>query len=217
MKNDKEKWTRNCPECNEIIKYSKENYFEIALNKKSLCKSCCKLGDRNSSKHPKVRKKMSESKKGKNNPMFGTGGYWIGKKRPNQSKKMLGKKRPDQSKRMKEKNPAKRLEVRKKMRISRLNYIKSLYGQVSPNYNFVGCEIIRWFNMYYDFNFQHAENGGEVCIDGYFPDGVDEKRKIIIEIDEKHHFTSNGKLKEKDIKRQRYLEELGYRFIRVKI
>ena len=71
--------------------------------------------------------------------------------------------------------------------------------------------------MYYGFNFQHAENGGEVCIDGYFPDGIDMEKKIIIEIDEPRHYDKNGNLKQKDIQRQNYLENLGYKFIRVRI
>ena len=64
--------------------------------------------------------------------------------------------------------------------------------------------------------FQHAMNGGEVCIDGYFLDGLDEEKKTIIEIDEKHHFDINGNLKPKDIKRQIYFETLGYNIIRIR-
>lgn len=58
------------------------------------------------------------------------------------------------------------------------------------------------------YNFQHAENGGEICIDGYFPDGVDQDKMVIIEIDEKHHFNVDD--------RQKYLENLGYDFIRIR-
>jgi hypothetical protein len=142
----------------------------------------------------KHKQKIRESTKGKNNHMFGKRGTT----NPN-----YGKKRSE--------------ETKLKMRLSRLKNIEKNNGQVSPGYNPVGCDIIRWYNMYYNFNFQHAENGGEKCIDGYFPDGVDEKRKTIIEIDEPRHFNSDGTYKKKDIRRQNYLEGLGYTFIRVEI
>ena len=136
--------------------------------------------------------------------------YWLGKIRSEEtrlaiSKSNKGKKRTE--------------ETKQKMRISHIKYIeinKLNGGQLAPNYNPDGCIIIDWYNMYYDFNFQHAENGGEVCIDGRFPDGLDEARKTIIEIDEKHHY-KNGKLRDKDIIRQKRFEELGYEVIRVKI
>ncbi|MBT4732226.1 DUF559 domain-containing protein, partial [Candidatus Woesearchaeota archaeon] len=51
---------------------------------------------------------------------------------------------------------------------------------------------------------------------GYYPDGLDENRKTIIEVDESHHF-KNGELRKKDIKRQTYLESLGYDVIRIKL
>ena len=43
------------------------------------------------------------------------------------------------------------------------------------------------------------------------------KNNIVYEYDEKHHFNSDGILKEKDIQRQREIEEfLGCTFIRIK-
>jgi len=86
-----------------------------------------------------------------------------------------------------------------------------------PSYSIIACEIIDWFNMYYDLNFRHALNGGEIRVGRYFPDGIDEERKLIIEVDERHHFDNNGNLKQNDIKRQKNLENLGYEFIRVKL
>ena len=103
------------------------------------------------------------------------------------------------------------------MRLSRIREIEEKYGQCVPNYNSEGCEIIDEYNKKFGYDFQHAENGGEICIDGYFPDGTDEKRKTLIEVDEKHHFDKAGKLREKDVKRQRYFEILGYNVIRVRI
>lgn len=98
-----------------------------------------------------------------------------------------------------------------------LNKIKEQEGQLAPFYNSNGCIIIDWFNMYYNFNFQHAENGGEICIDGFYPDGIDQDKMAIIEIDEKPHFNVNGTLKQKDIRRQKYLENKGYEFLRIRV
>lgn len=153
---------------------------------------------------------------GKNNPMYEKSAYdiWIKK----YGKEETDKKWKERSKKISKTLTGKECseEARKNMRISANKRIEKQYGQIMPNHSLRGCEMIRWYNMYYGFNFRHAENGGEVCIGGYWPDGLDEKRKTIIEIDEKHHF-DNGNLRQKDIRRQKYLESLGYEFIRVRI
>jgi len=102
---------------------------------------------------------------------------------------------------------------------SRIRQIQQRCGQIMPNYNPAGCIIIDWYNMYYDLNFQHAENGGEYHIKelGYFVDGYDKEKNIVIEIDERHHFDSSGNLRECDVQRQRRIENLlKCEFIRIK-
>ena len=106
--------------------------------------------------------------------------------------------------------------------VSQIDFVKEKkkskgYAVIVPNFNPAGCRLIDKYNKKDGYEFQHAMNGGEVQIGGYFPDGLDEKRKTIIEIDEKQHYTSDGELKEKDKKRQEYLENLGYKVIRIKI
>jgi len=160
---------------------------------------------------------------GKNNNMYGKSVHdiWLEKYGKEEADTMWN----DRYKYMRgENNPVyKRIitnEHRKNMRLSAIKRIersKFRDGQLIPAYNSDACKIIDEYNKKYGFNFQHAENGGEVCIDGYFPDGLDEKKKTIIEIDEPKHFNSDGKYKQKDIQRQEYLENLGYKFIRVKI
>ncbi len=52
---------------------------------------------------------------------------------------------------------------------------------------------------------------------GYFLDGYCPALNLAIEIDEPGHFV-NGKLRQKDIDRQSYVEEkLGYQFLRIKV
>lgn len=181
------KWGRKCPECGEELFYTRKWNRDRAEKRNTNCKSCIM-------ESVETRKNMSESVSGKRNGMYGK----FGEDNP-----LYGKKRSE--------------ETKLKMRLSRLKNIEKNSGQASPNYNKIGCEIIRWYNMFWNFNFRHAENGGEICIDGYFPDGVDEKRKTIIEIDEPRHFNADGTYKQKDIERQQYLESLGYTFIRIRV
>jgi len=93
-------------------------------------------------------------------------------------------------------------------------------GQTIPNYNPEGCKLIEEYGKEHDYNFQHAENGGEYHIKelGYWVDGYDKERNTVIEIDEKAHFDKNGNLSEKDILRQKEITDfLGCKFIRLKI
>ncbi len=112
-------------------------------------------------------------------------------------------------------------ENKKKKRINMIKNIekRKLNGhQLVPNYNPDGCRIINKYGLENNYNFQHAENGGEFYIKelGYWVDGYDKEKNIIIEIDEPYHF-SNGNLKEKDIKRQNEIVDLlNCKFIRIK-
>jgi len=51
---------------------------------------------------------------------------------------------------------------------------------------------------------------------GYFLDGYCSMLRLAIEIDEPYHFNSDGELREKDIRRQKEIEEeMGYTFLRI--
>lgn len=109
--------------------------------------------------------------------------------------------------------------TKKKQRISTLRYLEKQQGQIQPRYNIDSIPIIENFGKENGYNFQHAENGGEYHIKelGYFLDAYDIEKNIVLEIDESHHFI-NGKLKEKDLIRQKEIEDfLGCTFIRKKI
>ncbi len=111
------------------------------------------------------------------------------------------------------------VESRKKMRISAIEYIKKQNGQIQPRYNIKSISLINDFAKENNYNFQHAENGGEYYIKelGYFLDAYDIEKNIVLEIDEKHHFR-NGKLRKKDINRQQEIEKfLKCKFIRIKL
>jgi len=109
-------------------------------------------------------------------------------------------------------------ETKKKMRLSALNYLSQLKGQVIPRYNKDGIALIEDYGKKHGYNFMHAENGGEYFVKelGYFLDGYDPIKNIAIEIDERRHY-SNGSLTPKDVERQRQIENLlGCTFIRIK-
>lgn len=113
------------------------------------------------------------------------------------------------------------LESKKKCRISAIKRIERNVGhQISPNFNPDACKLIDEYGKKYGYNFQHAMNGGEYFIQdlGYWVDGYDSRKNIVIEIDEKKHFDANGNLRKKDIVRQNEIKhQLNCKFIRIKL
>ena len=111
---------------------------------------------------------------------------------------------------------------RRKMRITKIEQIKNNKfngNQWYPSYNTNACILIDKYGKDNGYNFQHAMNGGEFFIKnlGYWVDGYDKDNNIVIEVDEIHHFDSNGDLNIKDIKRQiEIIEYLKCEFIRIK-
>jgi hypothetical protein len=108
----------------------------------------------------------------------------------------------------------------KKIRLSTIKYIKSSTGQCAPRYNKTSIPIIEAYGKENGYNFQHAENGGEFHIKelGYWVDGYDKEKNIVLEIDEPHHFDKNGSLRKKDMMRQNEIEkQLNCKFIRIKL
>ena len=93
-------------------------------------------------------------------------------------------------------------------------------GQLTPGYNINACNVIDDYGKKHGYNFQHAENGGEYYIRelGYWVDGYDKEKNIVIEIDECHHYDKFGNLSERDLDRQNEIEKyLDCRFVRLKI
>ena len=111
-------------------------------------------------------------------------------------------------------------ETKRKMRLSAIKRIETRLGTAIPNYNIGACKIIEDYGIANGYNFQRAENGGEFYIKtlGYYVDGYDKDKNVVVEVDEQHHFDRNGNLKEKDITRQREIQNfLSCNFIRIKI
>jgi len=110
-------------------------------------------------------------------------------------------------------------DTKKKIRLKSIERIKNSKGQVMPNYNPQACKIIDDYGRNHNYSFRHAENGGEFYIKelGYWVDGYDDIKNVVIEVDEPTHYTS-GELKKKDLARQKEIEDfLKCKFIRIKI
>ena len=109
------------------------------------------------------------------------------------------------------------LETRNKMRVSAMNYLKDTKNINCPRYNKNSIKYIDYINEKYGWNLQHAENGGEVEICGYYVDGYDEKQNIVFEYDESRHYININEsiLCDRDIERQKIIiEKLNCEFYR---
>ena len=223
---ENKKWTRNCPECDKELPYVSHTNLKRANKNNSVCSSCVRKGEGNpfygkqhsdevrdacgdrfrghikSEEHIRKWKdtvKKNGSMAGENNAMYGK----VGELNP-----FYGKKHSEESLR--------------KIRLKQIEYVTIKIfngGQMHPNYNINSISILEQTAKELGItDLQHAENGGEFHIKelGYWVDGYSKEKNIVIEYDEKYHFTSEGKLKEKDVIRQTEIENyLGCSFIRI--
>jgi len=108
-------------------------------------------------------------------------------------------------------------ETSRKLRlihINRVSLAKFNGHQVTPFYNKKSIFHIEKYGSENGYSFQHAENGGELSISelGYWVDGYDKNKNVVIEFDEKYH----NKQIIKDNKRQNeIIEYLKCDFIRL--
>lgn len=108
-------------------------------------------------------------------------------------------------------------ETKKILREKAIDYIKDTRGGYIPRYSKKSIEYIQNLNEVNNWNLQHAENGGEYEVDGYFLDGYDKELNIAFEYDEKRHYSDpvNNILSERDIERQEFIiKKLGCKFYR---
>lgn len=106
-------------------------------------------------------------------------------------------------------------ETKRKIREGMAKYFtKNGYGANSSER---ACKYIDKLNEQNHWNLQHAKNGGEIVVCGYYLDGYDKELNIVVEYDEPYHYTDvyNNILREKDIKRQNeIIQEINPTFYR---
>lgn len=84
----------------------------------------------------------------------------------------------------------------------------------SPFYNSKACEYFEFLNALNGWNGAHSENGGEVCIEGYWLDYYEPTLNLVIEWDEKHH--QSTKQHKIDVKKEKIIREtLNCVFLRI--
>lgn len=106
-------------------------------------------------------------------------------------------------------------ETRRKQRLALHRVILASGRKNKANFSIKGCAYIDQLNESKGWHLQHALNGGEVCVSGYFLDGYDKELNIAFEYDEPAHYTEQGELRERDVFRMNYIhQKLGCRFFR---
>lgn len=204
------KLKRNCPSCNKLLKYSSFKTFNYANQLHSLC-----LGCTTSKRYEKITILERLCSNPQNNInckktlTYKTRTSYLTARNKSgvcKSCNSFSKNNPFYGKSFSEKTIYKmRLKAIENLR---KKGIKMGY-KGAGNYNSKACEYIDKLNKENGWNLQHALNGGEVEIYGYFVDGYDKEKNIIFEYDELGHNTQKRKLK--DIIRQNniisYLKE----------
>lgn len=108
-------------------------------------------------------------------------------------------------------------ETKRKMRISKIEYIKNKNGGCCPMHNINACKYFDDLSKINGWELQHALNGGEFYLSelGYFVDAYDTTNNIVIEYDEPLHYDNKGNLKSKDVIRQnQIIKKLKCKFFR---
>jgi hypothetical protein len=204
-------YKRNCPKCGSEILYKIKKFYEIANKKNTCCRKCCVIGKGfTGKKHDEKTKKQIHNKLiGKNNPMYGRQhSYRIRKKISENMPDQTGLNNHFYGKHHSEKTKIKlrkihigntyslglkrSIEAKRKMRVSAIKRIerdKNNGNQIFPNFNSNAISIIENYGKEHGYDFQHAMNGGEYFISelGYWVDGYDREKNVIIEYYENRH------------------------------
>lgn len=103
-------------------------------------------------------------------------------------------------------------KTKQKMRISSIEYIKNIRGDISPNIGLHEKQILDEIQNIIGFSIKRA-----FYINGYFLDGYCQELNIAFEIDEEHHYKNNI-LRQKDIEKQNnIMKALNCDFIRIRV
>lgn len=219
--------SRLCPKCFEEIIYATPYSCRKFTEKNSLCIKCT---NRDKAKNPEYGKKISRSKMGhtvSEETKQKISLAKLGQRHSEKSKKLMSEhsarywkgKRPDaaiQASVRVNKNRKMTEDERAMRRDVMIRSIESRYRKnIFPSYNSAACKIFEEINFQLEWAGQHAENGGEFRIDGYWVDYYESTKNVVIEYDESYHQTLSQH--KKDVRRQRRIQKiLGCVFLRIK-
>jgi len=234
------KCQRRCPVCRKILTYGLRKSRDIAEKKKVSCSSCCRLGEKHHAwkgelhySCPECGKELAFTNQGnlrraqrlhstckscsakKNITKRGVPENFIG------SKRNLGKHHSEDARRkISDANTGQSPsdESRTHMRLARIAYLKKLYGKVQPNHNPLACRAIDEYAKQHNLNCQHAENGGEFYVSGlgYWVDGYDKEKNVVIEVYENWHNREIVSLRDQR-RKQEIIAYLGCDFVEIKL
>jgi len=195
---------RNCPSCGESIKCNNLYQFNRYVKLNRRCKSCAAKEKEFSEEH---RKNLSIANTGKTQPIEQckkTSERLLGSRHTEETRKKMS-----ESQSLRYINPENRCILRR----AAVERFKKL--GIAPRYNKKACDVIEEYGKQHNYNFQHALNGGEYYIEelGYFVDGYDKEKNVVIEYYEKAHRSKS----EKDERRKlEIIDKLGCEFIELK-
>jgi hypothetical protein len=194
-------YTRICPTCGNSVSHTTKY-----VCKKSEGKECFDCAQKN----PEKAKRVSQTNKGKDYNKSRLGVKESEETKKKKSLSLKGRVPGFGGKKHKPNTRQKMSEIRSQMLVERFGE-----NQVFPYYNKSACQLFEKINKHFGWDGQHAENGGEFYIGGYWVDYYEPKQNIVIEFDEPRHDIPS--IKEKDEIRQRYItEQLKCKFIRIK-
>ena len=197
-----ERLERNCPKCESLVKY-KSLYSKNRANKESrLCRKCTQKI--NITKRPpfsnETKEKMRKHRLGKTYEELGIKCDLLKRGRII-SNILRGK-------------PFTR-EHCLSLREARIRWLEN-NNFIFPTFNKSACEYLDGLNQKMGWNLQHALNGGEYLVRGYWVDGYDKLRNIVVEYDEPFHDKPSVRVKD-DIRMSEIKRNLHCRFYRYNV
>ena len=189
-------WIKRCL-CGKVRLF---HYPSVYKKSKDLCRKCAMLKHNRSEK---MRNAASKCKLGKKNHFYGL----IGKKNPAN--------KPDVRKKLIEYQN--RPDIKEKHRITYVELMNKKRFPGGQFYNENACKFMDEWGKNNGYCFEHAINGKEYMVCGYWVDGYDKNKNVVFEYDETYHYLKKqGKiLRPKDLQRMKKIQEkLKCNFIR---
>jgi hypothetical protein len=208
-------YKRNCPKCDKVILHSNKRYCIQAERDGRKCHKCAFTGR----KMPDTMCKNQSERMKRNNPMF------VKEYREKVRESKLNtptevKNKISSTLRKLYANPENHPfygkhhsdDTKRVLRIKASKRMKEL--GVYPAYNPEACGKIEEYGKEHGYNFQHAENGGEYHIKelGYWVDGYDKEKNVVIEYMENHH-NRTSQIKKDKKRKEEIVEFLNCKFI----